>query len=178
MGALLCSPAFWKSRFELHNDRGFLHYLIQKPATKKPDQEIDWHLLYHSTCKMIFCPRIEDAIKVWEVSRWLRDALLSCENGREIPLLEFGGNVLQHYHNDTCWRGTHIERTTIPPSLIKIGVSVLMGEERTSNITGLEFITEDGSSVTIGYKSPEAEVMTEEEASSRGRWKWPKCRAH
>lgn len=166
MQALFSSPAYWKSRFELNRERGFLNYLTKQPATEKRGQEIDWRLLYHSTRKPRCRRTFEVTINVWEIFRWLRDALLTREVSPEMPLLEFGGKALQHYHN-TYKRGTHIERVSIPPSLVKIGISVVTEDDIKSHITGLEFISEGRPSVTIGYKNPEAEIITEEDANSR-----------
>ncbi|KAL1886549.1 Cytoplasmic GTPase/eEF2-like protein (ribosomal biogenesis) [Paecilomyces lecythidis] len=109
--------------------------------------------------------KFQVTVNVWEVCRWLRDAVLTYGISLEKPLLEFGGRSLQHYHNARM-RGTRIERVTLPPSLVTVGISVFM-EGKAADITGMEFFSEDGTSVSLGNKVLDAEMITEKEARSR-----------
>ncbi|OOF99052.1 hypothetical protein ASPCADRAFT_2476 [Aspergillus carbonarius ITEM 5010] len=133
MGLLFHSPTFWKTRFDINGERGFLNYLVKR------GRKIDWRLLSTS-------------------NRWVRDALL-CKPG--VPFMDFGGRALQHYHN-TAWPGIYRRSIRVPPDLMTIGVSVSqeIGGDLIC-IKGLELIRADGSSVLLGSKIAGATVINE-----------------
>ncbi|PWY78338.1 hypothetical protein BO70DRAFT_397576 [Aspergillus heteromorphus CBS 117.55] len=136
LGVLFHSLRFWKTRFDINAERGFLNYFLRE------GQAIDWRLLYHSTCIMR-CGRSFDA------------------GGGS--LMEFGGRALQHYHH-TSWPGHYSRAIRFPPDLVQIGFSA--GLERGgdwNDIKGLELIRRDGPNILLGSKVPGARVVMEEE---------------
>ncbi|PYH91067.1 hypothetical protein BO71DRAFT_460902, partial [Aspergillus ellipticus CBS 707.79] len=155
---LFHNPTFWRTRFEINGERGFLDYLLME------DRRIDWRLLYHSTCRLRCGRSFDLTIRLWETRRWVRDAILSKP---ESPLMEFGGRALQHYHN-TSWPGRYSRTVEIPPDLVGIGISACLerGSE-TADIKGLGSIRANGPSVLLGPKVPGARLMREDEPELR-----------
>lgn len=177
MVSIFSSTAFWKSWFQVNAERGFLNYHFRDSLEKKANERIDWRLLYHSTCKIQYCQSFDLTKYVWEVSRWLKDAMMQKAAGED-GSLEFAGRALQSYHN-TCWAGTHIETVDVPSSLTKVGVSVARGNNGRTIFTGIEFISQDRSSVILGRKNPGTEVMSVEEVRvGQGvSWEYPGAQA-
>ncbi|GAB1210164.1 hypothetical protein APSETT445_008954 [Aspergillus pseudonomiae] len=163
MEGIFFSSRFWRTRFEINGERGFLYRAV-RGASRGTGDSIDWQHLYHSTSTLPWNDEFDRMLEMWENFRWIRDACLS-ENRGQTPPLDFQGRALQHYHN-THWEETKVETVDIPPKLATIGVSILANGEDIV-ITGLEFYSEDGSSKSLGYKTPGAKTRTETEMASR-----------
>lgn len=163
MEGIFFSSRFWRTRFEINGERGFLYRAV-RGASRGTGDSIDWQHLYHSTSTLPWNDEFDRMLEMWENFRWIRDTCLS-QNRGQTPPLDFQGRALQHYHN-TRWEGTKVETVDIPPKLATIGVSILANGEDIV-ITGLEFYSEDGSSKSLGYKTPGAKTRTETEMASR-----------
>ncbi|KAL3261550.1 hypothetical protein ABHI18_003636 [Aspergillus niger] len=159
MGVLFHKQRFWKTKFDINGERGFLNYLVKEHQ----NLDFDWRLLYHSTCRLR-CSRLFDiTIRLWEINRWIREALICKSRGTFASFMDFGGRALQYYHN-TMWPETKYRQTVrIPPDLIKIGVSAFieLGESEVT-IRGLELIRASGPSILLGEKIPGSLVFVEE----------------
>ncbi|RAL03010.1 F-box domain protein [Aspergillus ibericus CBS 121593] len=153
---LFSSLPFWRSRFTINGDRGFLLPVIEQ-LTPPRRQSLDWRLLYHSTCKLTCSRWFQFEIHAWEALRWLRDTAVAIHRGRTPPLA-FRGNALHHYHH-TTYRDMHLESVNLGPSLRQIAISVLqdIGEVY---ITGMEFIFDDRPPAMLGYTTPGAKPAT------------------
>ncbi|GLA51161.1 hypothetical protein AnigIFM63604_007509 [Aspergillus niger] len=159
MGILFHKQGFWKTRFDVNGERGFLNYLVKNHQ----NLDFDWRLLYHSTCRLR-CSRFFDiTIRLWEINRWIREALICKSRGTFASFMDFGGRALQYYHN-TMWPETKYRQTIrIPPDLIKIGVSAFMelGESAVT-IRGLELIRASGPNILLGERIPGSLMIVEE----------------
>lgn len=166
MSLLFASPHFWRTRFDLNNERGFLFYRVKDFLLE--GKELDWQLLYHCTNTIQCCHSFKFVIRSWERIRWLRDVTLakSLGQGGDYSSLYFAGRALQHYHN-TCYKGQHTERLNISQTHSKIAVSAVRdGMYNRVYVTGMEFIYEDGCPpVRIGYTTPGAEEVYEKDLS-------------
>ncbi|KAH8693828.1 hypothetical protein BGW36DRAFT_361664 [Talaromyces proteolyticus] len=171
MALIFTSMHFWRSRFFINEERGYLHPLIQKWTSEKGNSTIDWRLLYHCT-STLKCPiDFYFPIRVWESLRWLRDATLAIhtrtnENkkrkkhyrGHSMPP-QFAGRALQHYHN-TRFQNMHVDSVDVGPTLRKIAISAV-NDGYQGHITGMKFIFDDRPEVLIGYSAPGAKVVTD-----------------
>ncbi|KAL4918475.1 hypothetical protein BDW62DRAFT_200851 [Aspergillus aurantiobrunneus] len=169
MGADFHDNHFWKSRFRKDQDRGYLDWVdINQGNT-------DWRLLYHASSKAE--NRFETTVKVWEVVRWIQDAL-AAKKGLQAPPLEFYGRALQYYHDDSSAVRRQVERAEILPSLAKIGVTIVSDQtvyeepdcyrlagrifDKTTEIVALEFISKGQGSkkITLGSRNRKAKTMS------------------
>ncbi|KAL5359268.1 F-box domain protein [Aspergillus floccosus] len=156
---LFTCSTFWRKRFAINGERGFLLPIVRKFFPPNGNHEIDWRTLYHCTARLNCSDWFEIEIRAWEACRWIRDTTLAIHNGRPRPPDFRGSPASQHYHNTTR-RNTFIEPVEITSSLCKIAISALQ-EAGEVNITGLEFIFDDGRpSAMLGYATPGARQMT------------------
>ncbi|KAF4242915.1 hypothetical protein CNMCM6805_002023 [Aspergillus fumigatiaffinis] len=165
---LFASSHFWRTRFAIDGERGFLHPIVRNFSPPEGNYEIDWRLLYHCTARLNCSDWFEIEIRAWETLRWLRDTASAIRCGRPRPPDFRGSPALQHYHNTTR-RNTFIESVEITSSLCKIAISALQ-EAGEVNINGIEFIFDDGRPRTmLGYATPGARQMTRKEYASKQR---------
>ncbi|KAH8693827.1 hypothetical protein BGW36DRAFT_361663 [Talaromyces proteolyticus] len=159
MVPIFSSTNFWRSRFLINEERGYLHYMIQRLANYERNQ-IDWRLLYHCTCKWKYSQQLDFLIKIWQSLRWLRDATLAIKSNISTKMLPaFRGRALRHYHNSTSWfENTRTESVDIDSSLSEIAISVVKIDDITY-VTGLKFSYDDRPDVLIGYTAPGATTM-------------------
>ncbi|OJJ35779.1 hypothetical protein ASPWEDRAFT_111234 [Aspergillus wentii DTO 134E9] len=162
---LFGSRAFWKSRFGINSERGFLYSVLAR-LDRETKQKMDWRLLYHCTSRLKCSRGFEYNITTWESIRWLRDAVLAQCPIRDI--LHFQGRALQHYHH-TGHRDTHTEPVDIQYPLKNITISTYM-DDGEFYITGMEFISNNESTARIGYTTPGAVAMTDKEYKPQD---WP-----
>ncbi|RAL16192.1 F-box domain protein [Aspergillus homomorphus CBS 101889] len=103
---IFASTPFWKTRFYLNGERGFLLPVVrgQLGGGSSRRRDIDWRLLYHSTCQLNCSGWFRLELRKWEALRWLRDTALALHSGTDRPL-DFRGAALHHYHH-TVPRGT------------------------------------------------------------------------
>ncbi|OJJ49415.1 hypothetical protein ASPZODRAFT_140316 [Penicilliopsis zonata CBS 506.65] len=162
MGSVFTVAAFWRTKFDINQDRGFLHYMLEQlPA--KDQQRMDWRLLYHCTSRLTCMCAFDVAVHSWERSRWLRDATVA--GPQDMPL-HFDGRALQHYHNTRPW-STQTVSIDVSRSLVKIAISVVKDRDvekldlpSRARITGMEFVFKDRPTVSVGTNTPGALNVT------------------
>ncbi|PYH97052.1 hypothetical protein BO71DRAFT_319374 [Aspergillus ellipticus CBS 707.79] len=154
------SSAFWKTRFDINGERGFILPILRDLIRTEQGQEFDWRLLYHCTCRLNCSAWFHYERRCWEALRWLRDTALALHSGKSRPL-DFRGNALNHYHN-TRFRDTYTEAVTIDSPVCQIAISAHkdMGG---LFVTGLEFFFKDRPKALIGYTLPGAKQLSARE---------------
>ncbi|KAF7122735.1 hypothetical protein CNMCM5793_000845 [Aspergillus hiratsukae] len=169
---LFASSKFWRTRFAINGERGFLLPIVRKFFPPEGNQEIDWRLLYHCTARLNCSDWFEMEIRAWETLRWLRDTASAIHRERPRPPDFRGSPALQHYHSTTR-RNTFVESVEITSSLCEIAISALQ-EAGEVNITGLEFIFDDGRpSAMLGYATRGAKQMTRKRYARDMHTEWP-----
>ncbi|OJJ69749.1 hypothetical protein ASPBRDRAFT_182953 [Aspergillus brasiliensis CBS 101740] len=149
------SLAFWKTRFDLNAERGFLWPVVRDLRTTEKGHGFDWRLLYHCTCHLNCSYWFRLELKSWEALRWLRDTALALASGTPRPL-DNRGDALHYYHNAMVGN-THLEVVDIDSRVLQIAVSAHMDCDCGSVcITGLEFFFENRPKAILGYTSPGA----------------------
>lgn len=176
------SQEFWKTRFLIHRERGYLNYLL------KEDRCQDWRLMYRCTSRL---SRLTQELRFrrvkWLHNEWIKDRCMmvgapistSLENNASFDGLLWDRAVgkvqcdrLYRSHltpspslgNDACQRcrGVH---NLLPPQmilisgeLVEIAVSVLAEEEH-SFITGFNLVYGKSSpNVRFGYEIPQKQI--------------------
>lgn len=181
---IFASKAFWRTRFEINGERGFLHLVVRNITKGKNGKEIDWRLLYHCTCKLKCGLEFEFSIRVWESLRWLRDAILAKRSKRRVQgknclhlqhsmPLHFRGRALLYYHN-SCYANTHVESVEINRSLRRISISAVQINAAVY-IIGIEFVFDNQPSVLIGYKIIGAKIINRDamDHENKSQYKYP-----
>ncbi|GAT20678.1 F-box domain protein [Aspergillus luchuensis] len=162
------SSAFWKTRFDLNAERGFLWPVVRDLIDTAKGNGFDWRLLYHCTCHLTCSQWFRSELKSWEALRWLRDTALALASGGPRPL-DYRGDALHYYHNAMIG-DTHLEVVDCDSRVLYIAVSAHDDCGSHDNpgsvcITGLEFFFENGPPAILGYTSPGAENI------SRKKWR-------
>lgn len=184
MAAVFYDQTFWKSRFQIDGDRGYLAYLLcDANYNRMRGKKLDWRFLYHVTNQFKSEDYDNNGIsqreRVWVKNRWIsqvasiaRRPTISFTNasGAELKLTQnltwkaLGANNKRL--NDRYWllfspefspNRIFSQSAYIPQSVRAIAVSVLQQMDMTY-ITGLEFICENHGNITFGYKLPESRV--------------------
>ncbi|OJZ83148.1 hypothetical protein ASPFODRAFT_699013 [Aspergillus luchuensis CBS 106.47] len=153
------SSAFWKTRFDLNAERGFLWPVVRDLIDTAKGNGFDWRLLYHCTCHLTCSQWFRLELRSWEALRWLRDTALALASGAPRPL-DYRGDALHYYHNAMIG-DTHLEVVDCDSRVLYIAVSAhddcgSHDEPGSVCITGLEFFFEDGPTAILGYTSPGA----------------------
>ncbi|RLL95515.1 hypothetical protein CFD26_105199 [Aspergillus turcosus] len=152
---LFASSQFWRTRFVINGERGFLLPIVRKFFPPEGNHEMDWRLLYHCTARLNCSDWFELEIRAWETLRWLRDTASAIRRERPRPPDFRGSPALQHYHNTTR-RNTFIESVEIASSLCKIAISALQEAGETP-------------SAMLGYATPGAKQMTRKKYARKTR---------
>ncbi|PIG81020.1 hypothetical protein AARAC_006081 [Aspergillus arachidicola] len=173
MAVLFWSSTFWRTRFDINGERGFLLPIVREFTKPWRRREIDWRLLYHCTCKLSCSEYFQLEIWVWAELRWLRDTSLAIHSGKGRPL-DFRGDALYHYHN-TAYRDTHVESIELASSLSKIAISAVQEDAGDVYIIGMEFIFHDRPSAMLGYSIRGAKQATTQTCQSgwNAHTDWP-----
>ena len=172
MAAIWDVKSFWKSRFSVNGERGYLSYLLETPSRWK-----DWRLSYHATARSARFSQFRYLQDVWRVNRWLKDRyamarapdtqiasqghLLSALSWQTINV-DFRGD--QVHKNERETGGTErvplIQAVPLPSSVISLAVSVLR-EECSTSITGLDILSADMNNprTIFGYRIPGEQVL-------------------
>lgn len=172
---------FWKTRFFIHRERGYLNYLLEQGCE-------DWRLMYRCTSRL---KRLTKALRFrrlqWLHNEWIKDRCMmvgapistSFEDMSQFDGLLWdraGGKVQcdrpyrfdidppSSLSNDICkrCRGVHNllppQMITISSELVEIVVSVLAEDEH-SFITGFKLVYgESSSSTSFGYQIPQKQI--------------------
>jgi hypothetical protein len=95
MAAIFTSHTFWKTRFHVNGERGFLSYLIKNQKSKRFPRRIDWRLLYHCTNEIkVGGIEFQNRKRIWHINRWLRDTTSTIRRDSLNISLEDTGNKL------------------------------------------------------------------------------------
>ncbi|KAL7651701.1 hypothetical protein M752DRAFT_267092 [Aspergillus phoenicis ATCC 13157] len=170
------SMAFWKTRFDLNAEHGFLWPIVRDLIDTEKGHGFDWRLLYHCTCHLNCSHWFRLELRSWEALRWLRDTALALASGKLRPL-DYRGDALHYYHN-TMIGNTHLEVVDIESPLLQIAVSAHdeCGEHEHPGsvcITGLEFFFKDRPKAVLGYTSREAKKIPRKKWRSLNQMKLP-----
>lgn len=172
---------FWKTRFFIHRERGYLNYLLEEGCE-------DWRLMYRCTSRL---KRITKTIRYrrlqWLHNEWIKDRCMMVvapiatppEDMSQFDSLlwdrasgrvqcdrpyRFDIDPPPSHNNDICkrCRGVHNllppQMTTIAGDLVEIAVSVLAEDEH-SFITGFKLVYgESSSSTSFGYQIPQKQI--------------------
>lgn len=171
MGYLFFSQAFWRTRFGVDGDRGFLCCL-----NDANDKAQDWQQLYHCSNVSNRSNKLKDRKKTWERARWLRELCLltamsdasetSCYNldeakwnWKEVQALLQCDDDLPSSSELPYVNVLRKQTVYFSASIVAIHVS-LIKQESTTYVTGLKLVSDD-KSTSMGYALPGGWVMHE-----------------
>lgn len=171
MAVLFESRTFCKTRFFLHDERGFLHDILPLKNQEDVDvlhkrgeeRRIDWRLLYHwsnpTTKKTTEGDmRLLTKKEIWQMNEWLVNATLRhvSGNGNEEQCIEcsdysseIGALTDRHAYSKLTYIGRFI---------VRIGIFVIQRSGRTF-ISGFGLFFDNRPNVILGYKSEESHVF-------------------
>lgn len=190
---------FWKSRFRINGDRGYLNCLVENP---QDHESKDWRLIYKVTAKI---QRIDRHL--WELRRrWLNNLWLrKCCSMTRAPDEEIFGDTdisfprkshRKECHNKSCFNGhcmkddyenlgrilpgeyfDFAQTIGLESAIISLAVSVLR-EGGNTYITGFEFIRADTQTpnVIFGYRLPGDQVIIDIRGTELRGFTIVKCR--
>jgi hypothetical protein len=172
---------FWKTRFLVHRERGYLNYLLEEGRQ-------DWRLMYRCTSKVKRLTKILRFRRLqWLHNEWIKDRCMmvgapistSPENNTRFDGLIWdraAGKIQcdrpygeedptsSSFGSDICkWcRGVHNlsppQMITISSEIVEIAVSVLAEDEHTF-ITGFKLVYGGSSpSIELGYQIPQKQI--------------------
>lgn len=167
---LTSSQTFWASRFEPEHERGFLFEAQDSKLTG------NWSALYHITNDKSLSLGLKNRKRVWSLSRGVRSLLrLRLTNDATSPLpysplSDSAWTVVNaKIHDGPIWRfnrGAPIMQThlrSVPQVFSKIIFSTVnIGD--IFYVSGMRFVSTEGSSHCFGYVSPETSVALEVES--------------
>lgn len=106
MASLFHTQTFWRHRFNIHMERGFLNCLVEEDNNRGRLGKADWHKIYYKTqpARMLrmqsrrSCQRILAKYWFWLRLRWMRDMCVR-KKVSYMPLSE----EEQRVATDACW---------------------------------------------------------------------------
>ena len=184
MAVIFTRQAFWKTRFLLTGDRGFLNYLLEDDRKNH-----DWRLIYCCTNNLdeYSSPHLWNRRRHWRRNQWLKDRLLMTRGESS----SFSKQVNPMPNSGVCWENELVARgkfrcdrhcetgtsedlchicfsehtrfsQTVPLSDALIGIAVsILHEEETTYITGFELIHagREKPNIIFGHRLPSRQVM-------------------
>lgn len=171
MAVLFEGHTFWKTRFFLRGERGFLHDILPLKNRKDVDglhkrgeeRRIDWHLLYHwsnptTKRKTEGDMRLHTKKEIWQINEWLVNATLRhvSGDGDEEQCIECSGYSCEI--GALTDRHTYSKLTNIGRFIVRIGIFVIQ-QSRHTFISGFEVFFDNRPNVILGYKSEESHVF-------------------
>ncbi|CAG7965696.1 unnamed protein product [Penicillium nalgiovense] len=178
MALLFQLQTFWKTRFRVNGDRGFLAYLAEAPQNRKRK---NWRSIYHCTAR-IDQPHLQlwTLRRIWRDNQWLADRcsmvkalddkprsqnnLLSGVSWKEASTKMRCDRTAQQGQNhtkcQTCYAYHYaVVQTVSLQNIIGLAVSILP-EGTTTYITGFDLISADAGTPNIifGYRLPGKQV--------------------
>ncbi|CAG8274539.1 unnamed protein product [Penicillium salamii] len=185
MAALFPLQSFWRTRFLINGDRGFLYYLTEKPHGHR---KTNWRSMYRCTarCDTSDC-LLRALLGIWRGNRWLVDRcsmVQRLDDQSESDLqLEVSGQiswkvpVIETLRDRSPWRvywlrspfrclsHTSVTQFASLKGIIRLVVFVLhepplrTENETTTWITGIDLISANAEkTITIGYRVPRSYV--------------------
>lgn len=181
--SLPLSQAFWASRFERSQERGFVYEATDSTCSDIAEQRCrDWKVLYQKTALNAASSReMMNRKRIWESTRDLADLLLQrpltgpgLERSKHGVLGDMpqgkdvwraaGGDFLSrsqgHPPSGMPCRAIFEQTVTIPEELNHIGVSTCSFSGK-RYICGLRFISDQEDDVLMGYVLPNTEMHIE-----------------
>ncbi|KAJ5569630.1 uncharacterized protein N7459_009060 [Penicillium hispanicum] len=177
MQIVFSSQQFWKSRFHLDGDRGFMNYLLAwKPFVK------DWRLIYHCTnTARFYKPYLAARRELWQRNRWIRDMCLMTPAPAMSAWKEDVDIERPNLNHEMLGRGFHglpsaLDRVRsadplqaqivfLHPTVVGVGVYLLQERDYTY-VVGLEIIYDDmqQENTMLGYRLPGSKIVVDVEA--------------
>ncbi|OJJ42591.1 hypothetical protein ASPZODRAFT_147227 [Penicilliopsis zonata CBS 506.65] len=168
LGSIFWSQTFWKSRFAVDGERGFLH----SATARKSAGQINWRLLYRCTSpSRLYGSSLWNCKRIWEVSRWF---IVTLSMARRIPAAQASPdafhwtNVQGDDRDGDPWNcvplGTYFGlpvatyRIEIPPDLVSITVTVIR-EKDVTWVTALQLLSATHPAVCVGYIAQAPEIQ-------------------
>lgn len=185
MATVFYSQPFWKSRFRIDRDRGYLAYLVDDAKRlKKRYRKTNWMCLYHVTNRSRsdnYREEINLRESIWNKNKWFQQTTTMVRGLDISPPADYSGMEVEMTENwewkelqadvrrDNCYRPyrllcspdrMHTQYVHIPQSVEGIGISILQ-EMDVTYITGLELFCRNHRNITVGYKIPGAHVIVD-----------------
>lgn len=165
LATVLFSTKFWASRFAFHGEHAYIFKARQscmKGFTK-------WHSLYCYVISEDIPYSLGNRMRIWHTSQLFRDRMdLQWTNCAALRNDEPDGDIYvwREVQGDITedkpainWKGCHLTCKSwfsITNTIIRMAVSVIK-EGRSSYITGIKFVFEDETAVSIGYSAQPSE---------------------
>lgn len=173
---------FWKSRFRINGDRGFLNCLLVSP---KNYESKNWRLIYKATARINkFDGHLWELRRRWQNVRWLKercsmtrtsDEEIASQMSLSLPRKLNWMECHTEFRCDRDWRqgpdwtlcknchAEHIpfvQTIVLDSSIVSLAISVLR-EGAQTYITGFELISADiqTRNVNFGYRVPGEQVV-------------------
>lgn len=177
MASLFHTQSFWRQRFNIHMERGFLSCLVEEDKSRGCSSQADWHKIYYKTepARMLrqhgrnSCQRI--LARYWFCLRisWIRDTYVK----RKISYAPLPEDEQKVFTN-ACWHTVNgllaagsrywipkrpqdcpvKESVILPQAFAKVGFWVFQTPTRTF-IAGMEFISDSMvPNIGLGYQIP------------------------
>ncbi|OAX84059.1 hypothetical protein ACJ72_01563 [Emergomyces africanus] len=142
------SQAFWRTRFSLNSDRGFLFEVWHQHDIE------DWRALYRRISNSRLPPGLQNRKRVWKLGLVLRNILdMKWMNTSSEPCLE---SLTQA---DLNWKKEFKKgHVSIPHDLAQIAV-YLIRDGDTCYISGFKFISASEQKICLGYWTDELVVV-------------------
>lgn len=171
------SQTFWKTRFYVNQDCGFLGYLLTDLKKRKSCPTVDWQLLYRAADKIpVHVDQLEIRKQIWDMHQWLKTTATMKSTAEDHRVMTFEEERTRRWEwkvvqgaifpdDETIVSKTYRyleasykQTISIPQCLTGIRASILHERDRTY-ITGMDLIREDNSMISVGYKLPGEHVM-------------------
>lgn len=190
MASLFHTQSFWRQRFNIHMERGFLNCLLDEDKSGGYSSKANWHKIYYKTepARMLkqhsrnSCQRILAKYWFWLRISWIRDTCVKRKISNA-PLPEEEQKVV----TDACWHtvngllagGTRywvpkrpqdcpiMESAILPKAFSKVGFWVFQTPTR-NFIAGMEFISDSMvPNIGFGYQIPGKKCIIDIDIESR-----------
>ncbi|CAG8938128.1 unnamed protein product [Penicillium salamii] len=159
MAALFSLQSFWRTRFLINGDRGFLSYLTEKSHGHR---KTDWRSMYRCTarCDTFDC-FLRALLEIWRRNRWLVDRCSMVQRLDDESESDLQLEVSAYRFNCDLCRLSHTPVTQFASlkEIIRLVVFVLHvpplepENETTTWITGIDLISANAEkTITIGYR--------------------------
>lgn len=174
MAVIFSLQSFWKTRFRVNGDRGFLVCL-----TERPGKRTNWRSIYHCTATIDHSDLHLGAMRHrWRNNCWLRDRYLMTQAAsgqhmseeNQLAKVAWKKAAARIYCDSVGWHRRHTCNCRPPVSQtiwlrdLVIGITVFIldegtgREENRSHIIGLDLIRADAGVLTLGHRLPGSQV--------------------
>ncbi|KAJ5591990.1 uncharacterized protein N7459_002359 [Penicillium hispanicum] len=177
------SQSFWKTRFYMNGDRGFLSYLTEGDQSLPSGQPRDWRSLYRITRRAANWKRLRVRYTLWTKAKWFQDMYvmtkppkvsLSWGEWCQVRKLQWQTVVAAIKHGihsmntrpGQCVKEKALSQTVlIDKAVVKLGVSILQEKDKTY-IAGIDLVRNGlQADRTLGYRIPGKQLFVDVEPS-------------